>query len=63
VARQVNSLRQVFAVVVGVDGAVAQVRDEDGAERTVANDRELTAGDTVKLVLDEGGSVIRVLDT
>jgi hypothetical protein len=57
-----NFLRQVLAAVERVEGDAAQVRDEDGVERTIANDRQLEVGDTVKLVLDDG-SVIRVLDT
>jgi hypothetical protein len=58
-----NLLRQVLAAVERVEGDVAQVRDEDGVERTIANDRQLEVGDTVKLVLGDDGSVIRVLDT
>ena len=46
-----------------VEDDVAWVRDADGVERAISNDRDLQAGDTVKLVLDEdGSSVVRVLD-
>jgi hypothetical protein len=39
-----NFLRQVFAAVQRVEGDAAQVRDEDGVERTIANDRQLEVG-------------------
>jgi hypothetical protein len=58
-----NFLRQVFGVVERVEGDVAWVRDEDGVERAIRHDRALRDGETVKLVLAEDGSVVRVLDT
>jgi hypothetical protein len=39
------------------------VRDADGVERAIRHDRELKVGETVQLVLDEGDSAVRVLDT
>jgi hypothetical protein len=35
-----NFLRQVLGEVVRVEGDVAWVRDRDGVERTIPNDRE-----------------------
>jgi hypothetical protein len=59
-----NFLRQVFGVVERVEGDVAWVRDADGVERTIPNDREFEAGDSVELVLNpDDGSVVKVLDT
>jgi hypothetical protein len=61
--RRMNTLRQVFAVVVRVEREVASVRDEDGIERKVPNDRGFEVGESVKLVLGDDDSVVRVLDT
>ena len=58
-----NQLRQVLGVVERVEGDVVWVHDADGVVRPGPNDLKHDFGDTVKLVLDEGGSVIRVLDT
>ena len=41
---------------------MARVRDEDGVERTIPDDREFEVGDTVKLVLADDGTVVKVLD-
>jgi len=48
--------------VLRVEGDVARVRDEDGVERTIPDDREFEVGDTVKLVLADDGTVVKVLD-
>jgi hypothetical protein len=58
-----NFLRQVFGVVERVEDDVAWVRDEDGVERTIPNDREFDVGVSVKLVLSDDGTVVKVLDT
>jgi membrane protein implicated in regulation of membrane protease activity len=55
-------LQEVLAVVERVEGDRAWVRDENGVEWTIANDRKLKVGDTVKLVLADG-TVAKVLDT
>ena len=59
---RVNFLLEVLAVVERVEGDRAWVRDKNGVERTIANDRKLEVGDTVKLVLADG-DVAKVLDT